>query len=278
MANGSSGAGHPSVGSVRTGGGANIPAVAIPAGIPAIWYDGRNLDGLDNQFVSDGIGCTARRNLGTLGSAYDQGAGLNAGSTATVPPLIHVPAAANQINNSPAIRGTGTEFMTTTGKKFVGGGGLTKIFGPMVVVSVFRLTDLAGSYYLYTGFVAGQEVEMIFNFGGAGKIQVNNGVGGFADTGQVAVAGKWNLSYLFLNGATSYHILNGVQSANFNTNNVGFTGVVSLSQVGPGGSFWFKGDDFIHMRWLAKLGPIPNYNDVLALMTGTWNLGAFPQP
>ena len=265
--------GRPTLGGLRAlGGGGASAGIAIPDALPFVWYDGRNLDGnLNSSMVNNG-NTTARRNLGTGGPIWDQGAGLNVGLTAIVPPICHIPGAAGKCAGAPAINGTGTQYATTWGVKYSSGLGISpKVNGPLTIVSVFRVTDLAATYYLYTGFAAGAECELVLNLGGAGLIQLNNG-GGFVSTAQNVVAGNWNLSIAIINGANSRHRLNGVQSALLNTNAVGYTGVSSL---GPqnGSAFIMKGDEILHMRWPG----LPDPTDIENLISNVWGFGAFPQ-
>lgn len=274
--NGRSIGGRPTLGGFSTvGTGGSIIPFSPDVGIPDIWYDGRVLGGTDGNtgLVNNG-NANARRNLGKLGSAWDQGAGLNAGQTATLPPLIKIPAQAGKVGGIPGIFGAGASWMQTSRRKFTGGGlnPLPTQNGPMTILSVFQVTDLLGSYYLYAGDVAGGETELIVNFGGAGKIQLNNGSGGFVDTGQVVVAGAWNMSIAIINGANSRHRLNGVASGLLAINAAQhFSGIMSLGSLGA--AFLLKGMELFQCRWV---GVQPNPTDIEALVNA-WCPGGFPQ-
>ena len=108
------------------------------------------------------------------------------------------------------------------------------------------------------------------NFGGAGKIQLNNG-GSFVDTGQTVTAASWNMSIAVHNGASSFHRLNGSQSASFNTNAVAFTGITLLGPLASA-SFRWKGRSTFRACWV---GTLPAVADVESYLIGRY--GSFPQ-
>ncbi len=255
----------PSGGNVLSSGnvvsGNNIPVSAsVLPGTPNFLYDAANIDGLNNSTLVDGQGVATYVNTGSFG------AGANcAQGTAAARLLYRAVAASGKINNQPAVEGDGNRWLPAIGA-------IAAQAQPYVFAGVFLTNDLAGSYYLWTGFVEGSQHEMIVNFGAAGRVSLNNG-GGFVNTTAVVTAASWNMFVAVHNGASSYFRLNGVQSANFNTGTVGFTGNVLMGPQSSA-SFRFKGMLPLLAGWTGT-SSTQLVTDAEAYLIGRY--GAFPQ-
>jgi hypothetical protein len=176
-------------------------AGVVPPGTPSLWFDGQNIDGLNNSSLVDGQQLGTWLNLGSLGAG-----GNLVQATGATKPLFRLVAAAGKINNKSGVENTGTMQMSTLA--------LTSQPQPNMVAFLYRQTALANGQLWDASTGGGRQFNQML-IAGPGTIQMFAGAGPVPTTAAIAT-GTWETVVNAFNGVSSYVRLNGVQTANVN--------------------------------------------------------------
>lgn len=184
-------------------------ATVRPPGSPALWYDGQDIDGLNNTTLIDGQGISTWVNKGSLGNAGNAVQG-----TTGLRPFYRRIAETGKLGNKSAVDNGGTRWMSNTA--------FAAITQPLTVAVVAKTNATGFSQTIFDGALGGN-VSLL----APTQVQPYSGVA--YSTGQSFVVGTWETNLTTFNGASSTNRMNGVQVG---PGNIGTTSVTNVGLFG----------------------------------------------